>query len=316
MRMTYTVRARGLSKTFDEHRALSDVDLDVEAGTVLALLGPNGAGKTTLVRVLATLERPDAGSATVAGHDLLADPVGVRRSISLTGQAVAVDGVLTARENLEMVAQLLRLTRRDARARAAELLDAFGLTAAADRRTATYSGGMRRRLDLAISMVVRPALLFLDEPTTGLDLASREQLWATVQRLVADGVTVLLTTQYLEEADQLADRLVLLRDGRVVASGTPAALKASLGGELVRLEFADEPSYRRAVACLGRPGSTLRRRTVELSTAGAADEVLQVLRRLEAVGAPAARVSTQRPGLDDVFRSLTTDAHVTTGASA
>jgi ABC-type multidrug transport system ATPase subunit len=205
----------------------------------LALLGPNGAGKTTMVRILATLVRPDTGSATIAGHDLLSDPVGVKRSISLTGQYAAVDDVLTGQENLEMMGQLLRLSRREARARARALLAEFDLDDARDRRVKTYSGGIKRRLDLAISMIERPKLLFLDEPTTGLDLRSREQLRGTVRRLVADGVTVLLTTQYLEEADQLADTVAVLNRGRVVARGAPEQLKAGLGAEMVRLQFAD-----------------------------------------------------------------------------
>ena len=199
--MSYTVNATGICKSFGGQRVLDQVDLAVETGSVLALLGPNGAGKTTMVRILATLLRPDAGTATVAGHDLLADPVAVKRSISLTGQYAAVDDMLTGQENLEMMAQLRHLPRRGVRARAAQLLADFGLLDARDRRVATYSGGMKRRLDLAISMVERPDLLFLDEPSTGLDPRSREQLWGTVRRLVDDGVTVLLTTQYLEEAD-------------------------------------------------------------------------------------------------------------------
>jgi ABC-2 type transport system ATP-binding protein len=208
---------------------LDGIDLAVRTGSVFALLGPNGAGKTTLVRILATLVRPDDGRATVAGHDLLADPLGVKRAISLTGQHAAVDDVLTGRENLELMGRLRGRTRRAARARADELLAEFGLEPAAGRRVKTYSGGMRRRLDLAASMVERPRLLFLDEPTTGLDPRSREQLWATVRRLTDEGVTVLLTTQYLDEADRLADTVAVLDRGRIVAEGTPAQLKAGLG---------------------------------------------------------------------------------------
>jgi ABC-2 type transport system ATP-binding protein len=207
--MRYTVIAEGLSKSFGGQAALDSVDLAIEAGSIFALLGPNGAGKTTIVRILATLVRPDAGRATIAGLDLLTDPVGVRRSISLTGQYAAVDDVLTGQENLEMMARLLRFPRRAARARAGELLTAFGLNDARSRRVRSYSGGMRRRLDLAISMIIRPKLLFLDEPTAGLDPRSREQLWGAVRELADEGVTVLLTTQYLEEADQLADQIAL-----------------------------------------------------------------------------------------------------------
>ena len=218
--------ASGISKSFGGHLALDHVDLAIDAGSVFALLGPNGAGKTTMVRILATLVRPDAGTAAVAGHDLLADPAGVRRSISLTGQYAAVDDKLTGRENLEMMARLLHLPRRAVRARAAELLAAFDLEDARDRRAGTYSGGMKRRLDLAIE---RPELVFLDEPTTGLDPRGRDQVWGTVRDLADDGVTILLTTQYLKEADQLADTIAMLDRGQVVARGTADQLKSSIG---------------------------------------------------------------------------------------
>jgi len=223
--MQYTVNVRGIRKGFGGHTVLDDVDLDVPTGTVFALLGPNGAGKTTLIRILATLIRPDAGSATIAGHDLLTDARGVRGSISLTGQYAAVDDMLTGAENLRMMGRLRHLSRSAAKARAARLLDAFDLEGAADKRVKTYSGGMRRRLDLAISMITPPALLFLDEPTTGLDPRSRNQLWDVVRGLAADGVTVLLTTQHLEEADRLADTVAVLHHGHIVAQGTPAELK-------------------------------------------------------------------------------------------
>jgi ABC-2 type transport system ATP-binding protein len=224
--MEYTVKATGIRKAFGGRRVLDGIDLAVEAGAILALLGPNGAGKTTLVRILATLTRPDAGTATVNGRDLSTDPQGVRRSISLTGQYAAVDDFLTGRENLVMMARLLHLPRRTARRRADDLLESFGLADAADKRVKAYSGGMRRRLDLAVSMVVPPPLLFLDEPTTGLDPRSRQQLWGVVKGLAGEGVTVLLTTQYLEEADRLADTVAVLHHGRIVAQGTPAELKS------------------------------------------------------------------------------------------
>jgi ABC-2 type transport system ATP-binding protein len=223
--MAYTVNAHGVRKRFGDRLVLDDIDLDVETGAIFALLGPNGAGKTTLIRILATLLRPDAGTVTIAGHDLLADPRGVRAAISLTGQYAAVDDELTGEENLRMMARLRHLPRDRAKARAAELLGAFGLDDAAAKRVKAYSGGMRRRLDLAISVITPPALLFLDEPTTGLDPRSRLQLWDVVQGLAADGVTVLLTTQYMEEADQLADTVAVLHHGHVVAQGTPAELK-------------------------------------------------------------------------------------------
>jgi ABC-2 type transport system ATP-binding protein len=229
--MSYTVNAAGIRKAFHGKTVLDGVDLAVPAGQIFALLGPNGAGKTTLIRILATLLRPDAGTATVAGHDLLADPVGVRRSISLTGQYAAVDDMLTGEENLRMMARLRHLGPRDARDRAARLLTQFDLDDARRRLVKTYSGGMRRRLDLAASLVARPELLFLDEPTTGLDPRSRDQLWAAVRDLANDGVTVLLTTQYLAEAEQLADHVAVLHEGRLVAEGTATELKSAVGAD-------------------------------------------------------------------------------------
>ena len=227
--MTYTVKATGIHKAFGAKTVLDGVDLAVPSGQIFALLGPNGAGKTTLIRILATLLRPDAGTATVAGHDLLADPVGVRRAISLTGQYAAVDDMLTGEENLRMMARLRHLGPREARDRAARLLAEFDLDDTSRRLVKTYSGGMRRRLDLAASLVARPELLFLDEPTTGLDPRSRDQLWVAVRELAADGVTVLLTTQYLAEAEQLADHVALLHQGRIAAEGTADELMSSVG---------------------------------------------------------------------------------------
>jgi len=227
--MTYTVKATGIHKAFGAKTVLDGVDLAVPSGQIFALLGPNGAGKTTLIRILATLLRPDAGTATVAGHDLLADPVGVRRAISLTGQYAAVDDMLTGEENLRMMARLRHLGPREARDRAARLLAEFDLDDTSRRLVKIYSGGMRRRLDLAASLVARPELLFLDEPTTGLDPRSRDQLWVAVRELAADGVTVLLTTQYLAEAEQLADHVALLHQGRIAAEGTADELMSSVG---------------------------------------------------------------------------------------
>jgi ABC-2 type transport system ATP-binding protein len=306
--MTYTIDATGIGKSFGDQQVLVDVDLAVRSGTVFALLGPNGAGKTTMIRILATLVRPDAGSASVAGHDVLADPVAVKRSISLTGQYAAIDEVLSGRENLEMMARLLHLPRRSVRERAAELLAEFDLVEAADRRAGSYSGGMRRRLDLAVSMIRRPQLLFLDEPTTGLDPRSREQLWAAVRRFVDQGVTVLLTTQYLEEADQLADEIAMLDRGRIAARGTPDDLKASLGGEVVRLQFADEACYRAALSCLRPDRVDDPLLSIDVATDGSASQVLSMLERLVERGAPASRVSTFRPSLDDVFLTLTAES--------
>jgi ABC-2 type transport system ATP-binding protein len=228
--MTYTVEALGIRKGFGGKQVLDGVDLTVPKGQIVALLGPNGAGKTTLIRILATLLRPDAGAATIAGHDLLADPVGVRRAISLTGQYAAVDDMLTGEENLRMMARLRHLPPREARDRANQLLSEFDLDDARRRLVKTYSGGMRRRLDLAASLIARPELLFLDEPTTGLDPRSRDQLWSAVADLARrGGVTVLLTTQYLMEAEQLADVVAGLHQGRIVAQGTPGQLKSALG---------------------------------------------------------------------------------------
>jgi ABC-2 type transport system ATP-binding protein len=303
--MPYTVTATGLCKSFGDNIVLDSVDLEIETGTVFGLLGPNGAGKTTLVRILATLITPDGGAATVAGHDLRADPLGVKRSISLTGQYAAIDDVLTGQENLEMMARLRHLPRREIGPRVAGLLADFDLTDARDRRARTYSGGMKRRLDLAVSMIEPPRLLFLDEPTTGLDPRSREQLWTTVARIVEDGVTVLLTTQYLEEADQLADRIAVLDHGRIMASGTTDALKADLGAEVVRVQFADTNVYQRALHIVDATRTDPRLHLLEVATDGSAAAVLDLLERLATAGLPATRVSTQRPSLDDVFRTFT-----------
>jgi ABC-2 type transport system ATP-binding protein len=303
--MAYTIITDSIRKSYGGRVVLDDVDLALESGSVLALLGPNGAGKTTIVRILATLVRPDAGTATIAGHDLLADPVGVQRSISLTGQYAAVDEILTGQENLEMMGRLRHLSRRAARVRADALLAEFDLREARDRRVKTYSGGMKRRLDLAISMITRPELVFLDEPTTGLDPRSRESLWGTVRRLVDEGVSVLLTTQHLEEADQLADTIAVLDHGRIVARGTPDRLKASLGREFVRLQFAERGSYEAALGRLAPARADARLRTIDVATGGTADEVLQMLGRLQDAGTPALKVSSYRPTLEDVFRSVT-----------
>ncbi len=285
---------------------MDGVDLDIETGSVLALLGPNGAGKTTMVRILATLSRPDSGTATVAGHDLLADPAAVKRRVSLTGQFVALDDVLTGRENLEMMGRLLHLTRARARARTEQLLAEFDLVDAGDRRVGTYSGGMKRRLDLAISMIERPELLFLDEPTTGLDPRSRESLWASIGRLVDDGVTVLLTTQYLDEADRLADQVAVLDAGKIVARGTPDELKARLGGGVrVRLQYEDRVSYQAACDVLEPVLADPQSLWLELLTSGTAADVHGLLSRLEQTGASAERVAIDGPSLDDVFLSLT-----------
>jgi ABC-2 type transport system ATP-binding protein len=305
MFMTYTVKADGITKSYANHLVLDHVDLAFETGSVLALLGPNGAGKTTMVRILTTLVCPDAGTASVAGHDLLADPVGVRRSISLTGQFAAVDDLLTGRENLSMMAQLRHIPRRAVRARVDDLLATFDLLDVGDRRASTYSGGMRRRLDLAIAMIERPALLFLDEPTAGLDPRSREQLWNTVRNLVKEGVSVLLTTQYLEEADQLADAVAVLDRGRIVARGTAEELKANVGDEVLRIQFNDDAAFGRAARLVDADRIDESLLVLDVVTNGTATEILAILSRLAANGTPAAKMSIHRPSLDDVFLSLT-----------
>ncbi|MEU9449205.1 ATP-binding cassette domain-containing protein [Streptomyces sp. NPDC048277] len=307
MTTTYAVLSEGLEKRFGAVHALRGLDLAVRQGSVCGLLGPNGAGKTTAVRVLTTLLRPDAGSARIAGHDLVRDAAAVRRSISVTGQYASVDGDLTGRENLRLFARLHRV--RGPNDRAAELLDRFGLAEAADRRAATYSGGMRRRLDLAASLVRRPDVLFLDEPTTGLDPVSRNGIWDAVRELTADGTTVLLTTQYLEEADRLADDIVLMDRGRVAQTGSPAELKAVVGRH-VEAVVADPDALPKAAAVLDQLTGTEPRFDHERHTVGAltTDPTLtlpRLVRELDAAGVPLLDASVRQPTLDDVFLRLT-----------
>ncbi|MCA2215380.1 ATP-binding cassette domain-containing protein [Jidongwangia harbinensis] len=300
------IAIRGLTKSYRSVAVLRGVDLDMPQGRVFALLGPNGAGKTTLVRILATLIRPDGGTATVAGHDVVREPRRVQSAISLTGQSTAVDELLTGEENLILLGRLRRLGRGGARRRAAELLDQFDLRDAGRRLVRTYSGGMRRRLDLAVSLVRRPRVLFLDEPTTGLDPRSRQTTWAAVRALAADGVTVLLTTQYLEEADQLADRVAFLDHGAIIAEGPPAGLKSQLAGERVELRLGAPEAVRRAVAVLGdgaQPDAP--RGAVLVPTDGSAEQVRVLLNRLDGAGVPVDRVAIHRPTLDDVFLTMT-----------
>ncbi|WP_020540374.1 daunorubicin resistance protein DrrA family ABC transporter ATP-binding protein [Nonomuraea coxensis] len=304
----YAFEAEGLVKRFGETTALNGISLSAPPGTVLAVLGPNGAGKTTAVRVLATLLRPDAGRAAVAGVDVVRHPARVRRLIGLTGQYASVDEDLTGAENLVLIGRLLDLRSREARSRAARLLADFGLAEAADRRAGTYSGGMRRRLDLAASLVGRPDVIFLDEPTTGLDPAKREDVWAIVRRLVADGVTVLLTTQYLEEADALADAISVVDHGRVIAHGTAAELKRVAGGQTVLVRPADPDRLAEAAAIAaavaGRPAESPGRdvTTVPVDDAAAFTEIV---RRLDAAGLAVTELSLRLPSLDEVFFTLT-----------
>ncbi|MGW5652492.1 ATP-binding cassette domain-containing protein [Streptomyces humi] len=307
MTTTYAVLSEGLEKRFGEVRALRGLDLAVRQGSVCGLLGPNGAGKTTAVRLLTTLLRPDAGSARIAGHDLVRDASAVRRSIAVTGQYASVDGDLTGRENLRLFARLHRV--RGPHARAAELLDRFGLTEAADRKAAGYSGGMRRRLDLAASLVRRPEVLFLDEPTTGLDPASRNGIWEAVRALATDGTTVLLTTQYLEEADRLADEIVLLDRGRVTQTGSPAELKALIGW-YAEAVVAGPDALPKAAAVLDRltgaePKLDHERLTVGAPTTDPTLTLPHLVRELDAAAVPLLDASLRPPTLDDVFLRLT-----------
>jgi ABC-2 type transport system ATP-binding protein len=308
---------QGLSKRFDDVAALDGIDLEVQEGTVFGLLGPNGAGKTTAVRVLATILRPDAGRAEVLGRDVVREPEAVRRRIGLAGQYAAVDPNLTGRENLRMVGVLGQLPRSAIGPRADELLERFQLSDAADRPLRTYSGGMRRRLDIAASLVPTPPVLFLDEPTTGLDLTSRNELWDMIRELVGEGTTVLLTTQYLEEADQLAGRVAVIDDGHVIANDTPGRLKAALGDTVVELGFVDEPTADRALGLLvgGDLGKVEREQsTVRVSSNRGARVLVEVLRRFEGDGLEPATLSVREPSLDDVFLALT--GHRAEGAGA
>jgi ABC-2 type transport system ATP-binding protein len=305
--VTHAIQAEGVRQTFGDVVALDGLDLTVEAGTVFGLLGPNGAGKTTLVKVLATLLRPTAGTARVLGHDVVAAPLAVRRRIGLAGQFAAVDEELTGRENLEMVGRLYRLPPKEAKARAADVLERFGLTDAADRRVSTYSGGMRRRLDLGASLTGRPPVMLLDEPTAGLDPRTRQELWSTVDQLRRDGTTVLLTTQYLEEADRLAQRIAVVDHGRIAAAGTAKELKATIGAEVLSIRV--DPAHAQDAA------ESLSDLTDEPIIDAAAGEIrlavtdpsasAEAVRRLDAKGLPIAAIELQQPSLDDVFLTLT-----------
>ncbi|MDX6203865.1 MAG: type transport system ATP-binding protein [Frankiales bacterium] len=303
------VIADSLVKTFKgKVKALDGVSFEIPTGTVLGLLGPNGAGKTTAVRVLTTLLKPDSGSARVAGVDVLAQPGRARTVMGLAGQYAAVDEALTGMENLMLVGRLNHLPRAERRARATELLAQFDLTDAGGRTLKTYSGGMRRRLDLAAALVARPPVLFLDEPTTGLDPRSRNDLWLVIEGLVAEGVTVLLTTQYLEEADRLADHICVIDHGRVLASGTSAQLKAKLGGTAVEVELADEAAARTAAEALQGVGDetpVVDGLTVRIATSAGLSTMAEVVRRLERTGLEVHALQLRQPSLDEVFLSLT-----------
>ncbi|GAA1669528.1 daunorubicin resistance protein DrrA family ABC transporter ATP-binding protein [Kribbella yunnanensis] len=301
------IEVEQLSKRYGDTLALSSVDLSVGAGQVLGLIGHNGAGKTTLVEILATLVRPSAGTARVAGADVIRSPGRVRRSIGLTGQFATVDDTLSGLGNLILLARLSGTGRRAARVRADELLEQFGLTHAADRRVRTYSGGMRRRLDLAASLVTAPAVLFLDEPTTGLDPTSRRAVWDQVAQLAGLGTTILLTTQYLDEADQLSDRIVVLAGGRVVAGGTPADLKQQVGRRAIVVQLPPDAPAAAVVEHLAGRGLDVAQRNEsgQLTVVDASSAtIVQVVRALDDLGIEAERLEVAEPSLDDVFATL------------
>ncbi|MEV7212336.1 ATP-binding cassette domain-containing protein [Kitasatospora cineracea] len=299
------IAADGLRKSYGDKEVLKGIDLAVPAGTVFALLGQNGAGKTTAVKILSTLVRPDAGRIRVAGHDTATDARRVRAAIGVTGQFSAVDGLITGRENMRLMADLHHLPKAEGRARAAELLARFDLTDAADKPAATYSGGMKRRLDIAMTLVGDPEVIFLDEPTTGLDPRSRHRMWQTIRRLVTGGTTVLLTTQYLEEADQLADRIAVLHNGTIAAQGTPEELKRLVPGGHVRLRFTDPATYRAAARTLPHAAHDDDALTLRAPSDGSQRALRTLLDQLDAAGIEADELTLHTPDLDDVFFALT-----------
>lgn len=304
---TSTIKVKGLTKSFKNVRVLTGINLEVARGEVLALLGPNGAGKTTTIRILSTLLKPDGGEVLVNGYDVGREPNKVRASIGLTGQYAAVDEYLTGRENLEMMGRLYHLSRAEAKKRAVELLEQFDLAKAADRGVKTYSGGMRRRLDLAASLISTPPILFLDEPTTGLDPRSRLAMWGIIEKLVEADVTILLTTQYLEEADKLADRIAVLDHGKIIAEGTPDELKNRVGKERLELTISADQDFEKAARVID--GEALqtdpKRRVISLATGGTVSEIKRVLDNVEASGIEIETLSVHKPTLDDVFLQFT-----------
>ena len=305
-RPTTAIAVTGLRKSYGEHMVLDGIDLTVQPGTVFALLGPNGAGKTTTVQILSTLIHADAGQAALAGYDLNTEPARIREVIGVTGQYSAVDKLLTGRENLMLMADLFHLGRARAKARAEELLERFDLTEAADKPASTYSGGMQRKLDLAMTLVSDPQIIFLDEPTTGLDPRSRRVMWQIVKDLTRSGVTLFLTTQYLEEADQLAGQIALLDRGRLIAQGTPDELKRMIPGGHIRLRFNDAGTLSKAREVIARPGRADEEAlTLELPTSGSVPELRGILTRLDGQGIDVAELTVHTPDLDDVFLTLT-----------
>lgn len=301
------IEANNLQKSYGRHHVLKGINLKVERGTMLALLGPNGAGKTTTVRILSTLLGFDSGKVMVEGHDVAADPDAVRRVIGLTGQSAAVDELLTGRENLVMMGRLYHLKKDSAKARAQELLEEFDLVAAAERPVKTYSGGMRRRLDLAVSLIATPPVIFLDEPTTGLDPRSRMAMWNIIEDLKKNGATILLTTQYLEEADQLADKVVVIDGGKVIAEGTPKELKAKIGNDRLELTFANDKTLKAAVEALGKGviDSNIEEKTLTVLIVDTDTDVRKTLDILHKAKLNVESMAIHKPTLDDVFLSLT-----------
>jgi ABC-2 type transport system ATP-binding protein len=299
------IEASGLTKRYGSTQALAGVDLEVPTGSILAVLGPNGAGKTTAVRILTTLATPDGGRALVAGHDVVRDAAAVRNCIGVTAQDATVDLALTGRQNLTMIGRLSGLSRKRARDRATELLGRFELTDAADRVLKGYSGGMRRRLDLAAGIVTRPPVLFLDEPTTGLDPTSRARMWRVIRDLVAEGTTLLLTTQYLDEADELAHQIAVLDDGRIVAEGSPAELKSRIPGGHVRLHFADLHEFHSAAELLPAAGPDQDQLVLQVPADDSVDSLRELLDDLHRARIQVERLSIHTPDLDDVFLAVT-----------
>ncbi|MEV5167389.1 ATP-binding cassette domain-containing protein [Streptomyces werraensis] len=304
------IAANGLRKSYGDRTVLDGVDLAVPEGTIFSLLGPNGAGKTTAVKILSTLVAADAGDVRVAGHDLAADPQAVRAAIGVTGQFSAVDGLITGEENMLLMADLNHLPKAEGRRVAAELLERFDLADAAKKPASTYSGGMKRRLDIAMTLVGGPRIIFLDEPTTGLDPRSRHNMWQIIRELVTGGVTVFLTTQYLEEADELADRIAVLHDGRIAAEGTAEQLKRIVPGGHVRLRFTDPAAYRTAAAALTEASRDDDALALQLPSDGTQRELRAILDHLDAVGIEADELTVHTPDLDDVFFALTEAAVV------
>ncbi|MEU6328416.1 ATP-binding cassette domain-containing protein [Streptomyces sp. NPDC047049] len=304
------IAAKGLRKAYGDKTVLDGIDLAVPAGTVFSLLGPNGAGKTTAVKILSTLVTADAGDLRVGGHDLATDPQAVRATIGVTGQFSAVDGLITGEENMLLMADLHHLSRREGRRTAGELLARFDLVEAAKKPAATYSGGMKRRLDIAMTLVGNPRIIFLDEPTTGLDPRSRHTMWGIIRELVSGGVTVFLTTQYLAEADELADRIAVLSDGKIAAEGSADELKRLVPGRHVRLRFADPVAYRTAAVALREAPRDDASLALRIPCDGSQRELRALLDRLDSAGIEADELTVHTPDLDDVFFALTSGARV------